>query len=59
MSTRVVEHHDAAVAEHALDLRERLVVERRVELRFGQIGDPSGPPTCTARIGRPLKVPPP
>ena len=38
MSTRVVEYHDAAVPEHSLDVGERLVVERGVELRFGQIG---------------------
>src|SRR5262249_62048820 len=33
----VVERDDAAVAEHALDRGERFVVDRRIELRFGQI----------------------
>ena len=35
---RVVEGHDAAVPEHRADRRERLVFERRVELRFRQVG---------------------
>ena len=38
MSTRVVEGDDAAVAEQGADARERLVLERRVELRGGQVG---------------------
>ena len=35
---RVVEDDDAAVAEQRADAGERLVVERRVELRLGQVG---------------------
>ena len=38
MSTRVVEHDDAAVAEHSFGGEHRLVVERRVEQRFREIG---------------------
>src|SRR5258707_1279516 len=34
---RIVEHHDATVAEHAAALREGLIVERRVEFRFGPV----------------------
>ena len=33
----VVENDDAAVAEQGLDVRERFVVERRVELRLRQV----------------------
>ncbi len=38
MSTRVVEHDDAAMAEHALHRRQRLVVERRVEQAVREVG---------------------
>src|ERR1700729_3592367 len=34
----VVEHHDATMAEHAADRDERLIVDRRVQLRYGYVG---------------------
>ena len=38
MSTRVVEHHDAAMADQPVGGGERLVVERRVEQLAREIG---------------------
>ena len=54
----VIENDDATVAEHALAGGEGFVVEGRVE-KGGWEYAPRGPPTCTARTGRPLAVPPP
>jgi len=54
----VVEHHDSGMADQAITGRERFVIERGIEQRAGKYA-PSGPPTCTARTGRPLAVPPP
>ncbi len=48
----VVEHDDTTMAQRGTDRTERLVIQRRIELRLGKKA-PSGPPTCTARIGRP------
>ena len=54
----IVEDDDSAVPHHGIRRGERLVVEGRSNCDSG-MNAPSGPPTWTARIGRPLRLPPP